>query len=324
MRTVLVSLLLAAAAAPALASHPPAHPEVDIVKQFDPAAGEAPESIQVDRHGDLIVSLALTGELRRVDRHGGDEQTLGVVPLHPEIQPCGNAFGIAMMGGVALDRHDNAYVSAAPCDPSLIGIYRIPAGGGPAVRIAALPPDSLPNGIAYRDGWLYVADTNLGRVWRIKPDGSSTTVWTSSPLLEPLPDFFPGPNGVQFFGDELYVSVSDRAQVVAFPMRHDGSAGPGRVHATGVGLDDFAFDVHGNLYGTTDPFNTLVRISPAGAITVLLTAADGLDGPTSCAFGEHGRDRRTLFVNNAAFPFFSTTFRPTIMAVDLGVPGVKR
>lgn len=316
MRIAIVSAVLLAAGTAA------ASPAVSTVKLFDPTLGETPESLNFDHRGNLIVSLALTGEVRRI-APDGHEDTLAHLPLSPWIQPCGNAFGVAIMGGVALDPQDNVYVSAAPCDPSAIGIYRIPAGGGEPVRIAALPPDALPNGLAYRAGWLYVADTNLGRVWRVAADGSSTTVWSQDPLLTPLPDFFPGPNGLQIFHDEVYVSVSDRAHVLAFPIHGDGSAGPARVHATGVGLDDFAFDVDGNLYGTTDPFNTLVRISPAGAIDVLLTAADGLDGPTSCAFGVQG-DNQALYVNNAAFPFFSTTHRPAIMRVEIGIPGQPR
>jgi hypothetical protein len=162
-------------------------------------------------------------------------------------------------------------------------------------------------------------------VWRVDASGQEAPeVWTDDPLLAPLPDFFPGPNGLQVFRDEIYVSVSDRAHVVAFKVRGDGSAGPGRLHAVGVGLDDFAFDVHGNLYGTTDPFNTLVRVAPDGTSTVLLTAADGLDGPTSAAFGVRRGDNDQLYVANAAFPFFSATHRPALLRVDIGIPGKPR
>jgi hypothetical protein len=166
---------------------------------------------------------------------------------------------------------------------------------------------------------LYVADTNLGRIWRIAADGA--TVWAEHPLLAPLPDFFPGPNGLQIFRDEVYVAVSDRAHIVAFPILEDGSAGTPRVHATGVGLDDFAFDVNGDIYGTTDPFNTLVRVSPGALPVVLLTDADGLDGPTAAVFGRREGDNQNLYVTNGAFPFFSTTFRPSILRVAIGVPG---
>ena len=81
----------------------------------------------------------------------------------------------------------------------------------------------------------------------------------------------------------------------------------------------------GNLYGTTDPFNTVVRVAPDGATTVLLTAADGLDGPTAAAFGV-GNDNQNLYVTNAAFPFFPgpDPRRPSILRFNVGTPGKPR
>ncbi|HWS55417.1 MAG TPA: hypothetical protein VN228_14870, partial [Pyrinomonadaceae bacterium] len=102
------------------------------------------------------------------------------------------------------------------------------------------------------------------------------------------------------------------------------------------------FDRHGNAYvtlaltgevrkiapdgtQTTNPFNTVVRVTPGGAVEVLLTAADGLDGPTAAAFGVRG-DNQNLYVTNAAFPFFPgpDPRRPGIMRVHVGTPGKPR
>ena len=49
-----------------------------------------------------------------------------------------------------------------------------------------------------------------------------------------------------------------------------------------------------------------VRVAPDGTVTTLLTASDGLDGPTATAFGV-GADRENLYITNAAFPFFPGT-----------------
>ena len=46
--------------------------------------------------------------------------------------------------------------------------------------------------------------------------------------------------------------------------------------------DDFAFDVRGSLYCGTDPFNTLLRIAPAGSVQTL---------PTAAAFNHQGERR---------------------------------
>jgi sugar lactone lactonase YvrE len=155
----------------------------------------------------------------------------------------------------------------------------------------------------------------------IKPE-----VWTADSLLKPVPlPLTPGPNGLQVFHDEVYVAVSDRAHIVAFPILEDGSAGAGRVHAAGVALDDFAFDAKGNLYGTTDPFNTVVRVAQDGTVKVLLTASDGLDGPTAAAFGV-GDDKKNLYITNAAFPFFPgpNPRRPSLMRLEVGIAGKPR
>jgi hypothetical protein len=69
-----------------------------------------------------------------------------------------------------------------------------------------------------------------------------------------------------------------------------GNAGAFRIHASGVFCDDFAFDVRGSLYCGTDPFNTLLRIAPAGSVQTLPTAVDGLGGPTA-AFNHQGERR---------------------------------
>src|SRR5215213_518738 len=299
--------------------------EPTTVALFNPAAFETPESVQFDRHGNAYISLALTGEIRKI-APDGTQTTLAFLPIRPDFQPCGNAFGLPIMGSIALDHQGNVYASVNSCNPAQLGVWKVTPSGQTSL-VAGLPQGAAPNGIAYQDGWLYVADTLLGQVWRIHSDGTGAPeVWSNDSLLTPLfLPLIPGPNGLQVFRGEVYVAVSDRAHVVAIPIREDGSAGPGRVHASGIGFDDFAFDIKGNLYGTTDPFNTLVRVSPDGTQTVLLTAADGLDGPTCATFGV-GKESKSLYVTNAAFPFFPgpNPRRPSLMRLEVGVPGQPR
>lgn len=298
---------------------------VETVVLFNPAAFETPESIQFDRHGNAYISMALTGEIRKIATDG-TQTTIAFLPIRPDVQPCGNGFGLPLMGGIALDHQGNIYASVTSCNLPDLGIWKVTPDGQTSL-LSALPADAAPNGIAFHAGWLYVADTLRGAVWRIAADGSGQPeIWTDSPLLTPVPlPLTPGPNGIQVFHNEVYVAVSDRAHVVAFPIRGDDTAGAGRVHASGIGLDDFSFDVKGNIYGTTDPFNTVVRITPDGHIEVLLTAADGLDGPTATAFGV-GNDKKNLYIVNAAFPFFPgpTPRRPSIMRLHIGIAGKTR
>jgi hypothetical protein len=170
-----------------------------------------------------------------------------------------------------------------------------------------------------------VADSALGRVWTLPVQGGTPTVWIQDNLLFAPPGSpFPGANGIKAFRGEVYVSNSGAGTIVAVPfLRHDEAGAP-RIHAhvpAPQGCDDFDFDVFGSLYCTTDPFRTLIRVDPDGSSHILLTAADGLDGPTSAAFGVRGLDRFNLYITNAAFPFFSDTHQPSLMRLHLNVPG---
>ena len=304
---------------------------VETIALFDPKASETPESIQIDRHGNIYVSLALTGEIRKI-APDGTQSTLALLPLHQEVQPCQNSAGSAAIAGIALDHQRNVYVGVRSCSAADLGIWKVTPDGQQSL-LANLPGDLFPpgsanpNGIAYHNGWLYVADSALALVWRVHSDGQSPAeVWTADPLLQHRPEpppRIPGPNGLQVFHNEVYVSVSDRMHVVAFRIKAHGSAGPGRVHVP-LGFDDFAFDVKGNLYGTTNFLQTVVRVMPDGTSEILLTDGD-LDGPSSAAFGV-GKDRKNLYIANAAFPFFPgpTPRRPSVVRLNVGIPGKPR
>jgi sugar lactone lactonase YvrE len=298
--------------------------EVEAIVLFNPAVLETPESIQVDRHGYIYISFARLGEIRKIALDG-TQSTLALLPIHLEIQPCPVAPGRS--AGIALDHQGNVYVNVISCSAADLGIWKV-TPDGQQQQGANLPEASRPNGIAYHDGWLYVADSALALVWRSHSDGQSPAeIWTADPLLEHPPgppSGFPGPNGLQVFRNEVYVSVSTRQHVVAFRIKANGSASPGRVHVV-LGVDDFAFDVKGNLYAMTQVSQTVVRVTPEGTTEVLLTSADELDGPSSGAFGV-GHDRKNLYIANAAFPIFPglDPRRPSVMRLHIGIPGKPR
>jgi sugar lactone lactonase YvrE len=247
--------------------------EVETIALFNHPS-ETPENIKIDRHGNIYVSLIFTGEIRKIAPNG-TQSTLTVVPLQA-IPPC--SPGIA---GLALDYHDSVYVTVRSCNDDETGIWKV-GQDGQLHQIAHLP-GGQPNGMAFHRGALYVADSDLGRVWRVEADGQSPPdIWSVDPLLQhPLnpPPGFPGPNGLQIFRNEVYVSVSSRGHIVALPINSDGSAGPGRVRAV-IGSDDFAIDVRGNIYAMGNFGSMVIRVRPNGTQEILLTSADGLDGPS--------------------------------------------
>ena len=300
--------------------------EVETITLFEHAVPETPESIQVDRHGIVYVSLARTGEIRKIDPDDGIQSTLAFLTAAPG-NLCPNRPGRATIAGIAFDHRGNVYVGVNACDAKDHGIWKVTPDGEQSLFVN-LPPEARANGIAYHGGLLYVADSAIGRVWRIDGDGQSPAeLWTANLLLQhpPAPPTgIPAANGLQIFHDEVYVSVSTRAHIVAFPISADGSAGPGRVHVEEFGVDDFAFDVKGNLYAMTNFTQTVERVAPDGTREILLSGGV-LDGPSSGAFGV-GNDRKNLYIANAAFPIFPgpSPRRPSVLRLHIGIPGKPR
>ena len=305
-----------------LAAHPPDAPRLEVLAAFNPAALETPENLAFDRDANLYVSLALTGEIRKI-APDGTQSTFIQFPIGAPLTLCGPFFNAVT--GITIDPQDDTlYASVVSCDLASRGIWRVDPDGTADI-LATLPLASIPNGIDLHRGFLYVADSSLSRVWRVPAGGGTAEVWFEDPLLAgDLGSGLPGANGLKIFRREVYVASSTQGLIVAIPIEPDGSAGTARVHAvmpSGTGCDDFDLDVHGSIYCTTDPTNLLVRLDPDGTTEILLTAADGLDGPTAALFGRRGQDRFNLYITNGAFPFFSTTHQPSLMRLHLAVPG---
>jgi len=293
-------------------------PAAETVALFNPQTPDAPESIVIDHQGNKFISMALTGEIRKI-APDGTQSTHAVLPngvfsFVPPNPPTGG------MTAMAMDEDGTIYVNLVASDPVNRGVWAV-APNGSIRLLVQLPASALPNGIARRHDILYVADSVLGVVWKVPTSGGAATIWLDDPLLKSAFPGAAGANGLQIFHNEVYVANSSQALIVAIGLNPDGTAGAIRIHAAGVPCDDFAFDLRGNLYATTNPFNTVLRVAPDGSMTTLLTAADGLDGPTAVAFGRAEADNFNLYICNAAYPFLSFTHRPSLMKLHLDVPG---
>ncbi|MEM6289741.1 MAG: hypothetical protein AAGA54_00705 [Myxococcota bacterium] len=292
-------------------------PELDVIATFDPDQGDTPESLVIDSANNVYVSMALTGEIRKL-APDGTESTHAVLPIGGPFDP--TTFS-GIMGAMVIDKFDRIFVSVSASAPEDRGVWRVDPDGSTQL-VGQLPATAVPNGIAKRGKTVYVADSApQGKIWAVPLDGGSPQVWADDPALDSIAEIpFPGPNGVQIFRRELYVSNSNTAQIVAFPFPEGGEP---RVVAD-VGCDDFAFDRQANLYCGTDPFNTVLKIDPDGDSEVLLDASDGLDGPTAVLFGRFGADRFRLYIANAAFPFFSADPQPSLLRLQLDVRAGRR
>jgi hypothetical protein len=309
---------------------------------FNPALGETPESVATDFDGNLYVSLALTGEIAKIDSNGV-RTPLAFLPLGNP-QDCLGPFP-GIMGAIAINPvTKDLYVPVNSCDLASKGVWRVSQDGSSDL-VASLPPDALGNGIALRLGRVYVSDSASTRIFRAETsgNGSPAEVWTMEPLLaDPDPfDIIPGANGLQFYGGKMWVANAGAASIVSIdldlPGDGSGDIQPGDAEVvfgptpdakwvtdpqTMPGCDDFAFDLFGKIYCTTDPFQTVVTLNQwNGDVDVIFDATDGLDGPTAAAFGR-GQDRNTLYISNANFPFFPSTGNgPSISKTELPVGG---
>lgn len=296
---------VAVSAGPAVSAQT-APAKLPVITGFAP--GDFPESLAVDGQGNLYASLGFIGEVVKVTP-GGQQQRLASLPV-----------GAGLLTGLAFDPGGNLYVADASFEasPTPPGVFRIGAGGG-GTRVATLPADSFPNGLAFHDGSLYISDSSLGVIWRLPPGGKAA-IWLKDPLLAPKTTRSIGVNDEAFRQDSLYVSVSDTGMIARVPLTAGGNAGSPVVVAQSRLLrtdDGIAFDVKGNLYITVN-VNRLVRLAPDGGLTLLAAKNNGLAFPDGPAFGTTPTTRTTLYITNGAFHGGT----PDIVAFNAGVPGL--
>ena len=290
--------------------------DIEVVVDYDPAAGELPEGVAVNKRGEVFVSLSPLGEIRKIERDGS-ESTLATIPL-----PAGAFPGVI---GLAIDAPGNVYTAAAVTtgDASATGVYKI-ARDGSFSRLAGTEAIPFPNGITLdKRGNLYVTDSIAGAVWRVPARGGAAEIWYQSPLLEGDGSagfgIHIGANGIAFRHNGIVVGNSEGARLLHIPIEPDGSAGDATVLAEGpalYGADGIAFDVHGNVWMAVILQSTIVRVSASGDIETIATAADGLDFVSSVAFG---KKREMWAVNFAIGPAGGPG--PGLLRFDAGVKG---
>ena len=213
-------------------------------------------------------------------------------------------------------------------NPDAHGVWHFDVETGDAERVPGTEQIALPNAISFSaDGSMYVTDTISGSVRLAPPDGMAEQ-WLQHEMLlgtESLGYPFPvGANGITIddASSTVYVAVLEQGTLVTIPIEDGGSSGKPMVHteftgADGVAMvDGIAMDAAGSIYVAQPVSNTVVRVTPDGAIETVATAADGLDGPTSLAIGRGTDAGDILYVAN-----FSAALAPHVPPDGAG-PGV--
>ncbi|HEX5640903.1 MAG TPA: hypothetical protein VFZ86_01045 [Thermoleophilia bacterium] len=337
---VLALLATAAAAGPGRACAP----APTTIATFSPGDwGSFAEGMAADSHGNLYVSLTVWGYYDEEIAESNFGEVWKVVPGHDPVRLArADLSPYGMLLGVAVDRCDRVYVAAYDMESGLTpnGVYRL-QGDGSLTQVAALPEGVWPNGMAFHDGRLYITDTALGAVWRVRLGcgvASPTAPWLQDDLLapgDPTQDESVhglGADGLAFRGDDLFVGVYDFGRIVRVHVRDNGS--PGRPTAVCERpelrtADGMAFDLAGGLWITTNggttgasPSGALYRLAPGGRLTTVADDPGWLNYPTTPVFGRSPSARCTLFIENGAYYNWADGTSPEIQALHVGIPGL--
>jgi sugar lactone lactonase YvrE len=281
------------------AAAPVSHPRIEV--HFDLAAGQQPENLVIDPDGSVDLVFARSHEIAKITRDGRTH-VLATLPAP--------ADGFAIAAGLVKAPDGTFYVGYAAGSNDLTGIWRIRPGGTPK-RVIALSANSFPNGLDLdrNTGELYIADSALGTIWRAPVTGGQPTAWSTAPELAKTS--LCGVNGLKLHNGAVWASNWDTGTLVRIPVGRGGQAGRVETRFTGMpGIDDFAFLGDGDtVFAANNGTNQVLLIKPDGTHSVVLTAEDGLEGPT--AIGIRGN---TLYVPSAAY---TTQKDPNLLVAHL-------
>ncbi|MFL5994019.1 MAG: SMP-30/gluconolactonase/LRE family protein [Streptomyces sp.] len=266
--------------------------DVRTAATFDFAAGEIPENITANPDGS--VTLSLLGSCAVCQRTHGPELMRVSASGERTVLATGQV-GEAISGNARGSDGTVYYALWAPGNADRNGVYKLLADGT-SERVAALPADSGPNGLAVdpTGRTLYIADSLKGVIWSAPASGGHVTPWLTDAALAPVPtEALPiGANGLRFHNGALWASNFNKGTLLRVPVTATGTAGP--IHQIAGGLpniDDLSFltpfsDVvfaAQNGSSSNNGPDRVVVVYPNGTYKPVLTSADGLASPSATA-----------------------------------------
>ncbi|MFE6822248.1 SMP-30/gluconolactonase/LRE family protein [Streptomyces sp. NPDC057690] len=252
--------------------------------KFDYAAGEIPENITINP--DRSITLSMIGaaakkapKLVRIST-SGRRTVLATSELGDGIT--GNIRG----------KDGTVYYNVWSSSAERSGVWKIAPGKAPE-RLAALPTDGLPNGMALDPNGrtIYVADSLKSTIWAVPVAGGEAKAWLTDAALAPVStEAVPfGANGLRFHKGAVWVSNLAKDSLLRVPVAAHGEAG--RIHVVTKnidGVDDFSFlNAHSDVvFAAQNAPDKVSVIYPDGKVKTVLTHADGLASPSATAVSD--------------------------------------
>ncbi|MBE8987337.1 SMP-30/gluconolactonase/LRE family protein [Nostoc sp. LEGE 12450] len=234
------------------------------------------ENLAIAIDGTIFVSNHEVGKIVRITPDGNQQ-------IHATVE--GKVSGLAFT--------TNGNLVATGWNADSIPVVSLVSNDGTVETLLTLPDAIFLNGITPLSDTQYLtADSYRGAIWLIdiaKPSGS---IWLEHPMLarSNSESVFPAANGLKRFGDFLYVSNTEKMLLLRIPIDNANKPGEPEIFVEQTNIDDFAFDVEGNLYGATHIYNSVVRIAPDRSTTIIAQAESGVIGSTAIAFGQSDGD----------------------------------
>ncbi|MBS7788573.1 hypothetical protein KTR66_01125 [Roseococcus sp. SDR] len=177
-------------------------------------------------------------------------------------------------------------------------VLQLSRDGRPGRRIP-LPEAGFLNGMARLSDNIYlIADSGLGRIWRLDLTAGTATPWLAVPDMAPDPGRpgLPGVNGLQIAGNALYFSNSARPGIWRVMLGTDGApAGAAQRVATLPGVDDFVVLPSGGFLAATHG-DVVLRVAANGAVTPLIETPD-IAGCTAVALAPRPGGGLLLYIS---------------------------
>jgi len=170
---------------------------------------------------------------------------------------------------------------------------------GAVKALLTIPEAIFLNGITpISDTQYLAADSYRGAIWLIDIEQRRSIVWLEHSLLarSNQENVIPAANGLKRFGNFLYVSNTEKMLLLRIGLGAANEPSEPEIFLEQTNIDDFAFDVEGNLYGATHIYNSVVKIAPDGSTTIIAQAEQGVIGSTAVAFGQTKNDLTSIYV----------------------------